>query len=312
MFAVKASKERRSEMSRKRQKKKNRKVWLKWGLVLAEIVVLALLICAVRYFYQEDQKKQSAVVFSWEDHKTIVHALGGLEDKKYLNCKEGFGYFYEQGARLFEVDLEKTADGVWVCRHDWEKPMGQWEGEDRKVLMADAFLSTPLYEKYTPLTLEDLFGLLKKHPDVYVTLDCKDYSNRNYENTLADYKAYAEIARTAGAESVLDQVIPEIYNQKMYKATEKVHHFPAYIYSLWQEYSVKQLKKIAAYCKENSISTVSIYYKYWSEDIQKLFDEQEINVYVYTVNKIKSARKYLKAGAAGVITDRILPEELGN
>lgn len=300
-------------MSRKKTKKKNnRKVWLRWGLMLVEVVVLVLLIYAVRYFYQQDQKKQSVSAFSWEDHRTIVHALGGLDDKKYLNCKEGFEYFYEKGARLFEVDLAKTADGVWVCRHDWKKPMGQWEGNDRKVLMLNDFSGTPIYEKYTPLTLEDLFILLKNYPDVYVTLDCKDYSNRNYENTLADYKAYAEIARSAGAEGVLNQIIPEVYNQKMYKATEKVHHFPAYIYSLWQEYSVKQLKKIAKYCKENGISTVSIYYKYWSEDIQKLFDEQEINVYIYTVNKTKSAGKYLKAGAAGVVTDRILPEELGN
>lgn len=294
----------------KTKKKSNARAWLRRGLIVADLLVLLLLIGAVWLFYQNDQKKQSVTAFSWDDHRTVIHALGGLDDKTYLNCQEGFEYYYEKGARLFEVDLVKTADEVWVARHDWKNAMGQWDGDGKKVLMADAFRSTPLYGTYTPLTLEDLFQLLKKYPDAYVMIDCKDYANRNYENTLSDYKEYAEIARTAGAESVLDQVIPQIYNQKMYTAAGKVHHFPSYIYSLWQEYSMKQLKKIAAYCKENNISAVSISYKYWSEEIQEMFDEQEIKVYVYTVNKTKNAKKYLKAGAAGVFTDRILDESL--
>lgn len=297
-------------MSAKEKKKGNGRAWLRRGLILADLLVLVMLAGAIWLFYQRDQKKQSVTGFSWDDHRTVVHALGALEDKSYLNCKEGFEYYYEKGSRLFEVDLAKTADGVWVCRHDWEDAMGQWDGDGKKVLMADAFKSMPLYESYTPLTLEDLFKLLKKYPDAYVMIDCKDYSNRNYDNTLSDYKAYAEIARTAGAESVLNQVIPELYNQKMYKATEKVYPFPSYVYSLWQEYSMKQLKKIASYCKENNISAVSIYYKYWSKEIQEMFDEQEINVYIYTVNKTENAKKYLKAGAAGVCTDKILEESL--
>ncbi len=298
-------------MSTKEQKKKhNRKTWLKWSLVLLELIVLVLLVVAVKYFYKQDQKKQSVASFSWDNYQTVAHALGGLDGQRYLNCKEGFEYYYEKGVRLFEVDVLKTADGVWVCRHDWKKAMGQWEGEDKKILMADAFSNTPIYGQYTPLTLEDLFVLLKKYPDAYVMIDCKDYANRNYENTLADYKAYAKVARTAGAEAVLDQLIPQVYNQKMYKAMEKVHHFPTYLYSLWQEFPMKQLKKAAAYCKETGIFAVSINYKHWTKEIQEMFDEQGINVYVYTVNKPKSAERYLKAGAAGVVTDQILPEQL--
>ncbi|MDO4308266.1 MAG: glycerophosphodiester phosphodiesterase family protein [Eubacteriales bacterium] len=296
--------------SGKVQKKRNRRVWLRRGLVAAELLVLILLVGAAWLFYNNAKKKQSVTEFSWDDYCTMVHALGGLDDKTYLNCKEGFEYYYDKGARLFEVDLVKTADGVWVCRHDWEKSMGQWEDDGKKVLMADAFKGTALYEKYTPLTLEALFELLRKYPDAYVLIDCKEYSTRDYENTLADYKAYAEIARAGGDESVLKQLIPELYNQKMYKAAEKVYHFPSYIYSLWKEYSTKQLKKIAAYCKETGIPAVSISSEYWTEEIQEMFDEQKIKVYIYTVNDAKKAKKYLKAGAAGICTDTLLDEEL--
>lgn len=296
-------------MSRKRQKKSG-KVWLRRGLIVVELLVLVLLVGAIWLFYNNAKKKQSAAEFSWDNYRTTVHALGGLDGKTYLNSKEGFEYYYEKGARLFEVDLAQTADGVWVCRHTWKQPMGQWEGDGKKVLMADAFKNTLLYDTYTPLTLEDLFRLLKKYPDAYVMIDCKEYSTRDYANTLEDYKAYAEIARAAGAEDVLNQIIPELYNGKMYKATEKVHHFPSYIYSLWKEYSMKQLKNIANYCKENGIPIVTISAKYWTEEIQEMFDEQEIKVYIYTVNDAKKAKEFLKAGAVGVCTDTLLEEEL--
>lgn len=70
--------------------------------------------------------------FSWTDHRTIAHALGGLDGKEYLNSRESFLSMYNQGVRLFELDLSRTSDGVWVCRHNWNESMGQWEGTGKK------------------------------------------------------------------------------------------------------------------------------------------------------------------------------------
>lgn len=301
---------RKTKMSRKKRKTKRRgKLWVRLGLILLDLLVLGLLILAIQSFYAMSRKKQEAGNFSWDHYQSVVHALGGMDGKTYLNCKEGFEYYYEQGARLFEVDLTQTADGVWVCRHDWEDSMEQWEGDGKKVLMSGDFKNTAIYGEYTPLTLEDLLRLLKKYPDAYVIIDCGGYESRNSKNTYSDFKAFAEIARAAGADSVMGQMIPEIYNTKMYDALEKVNHFPSYMYSLWQEYSVKKLKKIAEYCKETGIPTVTINREYWTEEIQEIFDEQGIRVFVYTVNDQAEAEKYLKAGAAGICTDTLLEEK---
>ena len=59
---------------------------------------------------------------------------GGIGDKTYLNSKESFLAGYQMGCRLFEVDLVKTSDNVWVCRHSWYQSLGQWEGDEKKVL----------------------------------------------------------------------------------------------------------------------------------------------------------------------------------
>ena len=174
-----------------------------------------------------------ATKFRWEDHRTIAHALGGLAGKDYLNSREGFLAMYEQGVRLFELDLSRTSDGVWVCRHNWKESMGQWKGSGKKVLTEKQFKNSKIYGTYTPMTLEDFFLLLKEHPDAYVMIDSKQYSLRNYQRTLEDYCDYVEIARAAGAESVLDQIIPEIYSEAMFPGTTMIYSFPSYVYSLW-------------------------------------------------------------------------------
>ena len=245
--------------------------------------------------------------FSWTDHRTIAHALGGLDGKEYLNSREGFLAMYNQGVRLFELDLSRTSDGVWVCRHNWNESMGQWKGTGKKVLTEKQFTSNKIYGKYTPMTLEDFFLLLKDYPDAFVMIDSKQYSIRNYQKTLEDYCEYVEIARAAGAGEVLDQIIPEIYSEAMYPGTAMIHSFPSYIYSLWQEYSEDDLKKIASFCGEKGIQAATIYWKYWSEEAEKIFEEQGI---LYTVNDRNQARKYLAEGAEGVCTDFLTTEDL--
>ena len=179
--------------------------------------------------------------FSWTDHRTIAHALGGLDGKEYLNSRESFLSMYNQGVRLFELGLSRTSDGVWVCRHNWNESMGQWEGTGKKVLTEKQFTSNKIYGKYTPMTLEDFFLLLKDYPDAFVMIDSKQYSVRNYQMTLEDYCEYVEIAQAAGAGEVLDQIIPEIYSKAMFPGTAMIYSFPSYIYSLWQEYSTEDL-----------------------------------------------------------------------
>ena len=248
--------------------------------------------------------------FRWKNYKAIAHALGGLDGYTYLNAKESFEESYRKGYRLFELDLSKTSDGVWVCRHNWKEPMGQWKGEKKKVLSAEKFSSIKLYNTYTPMTLEEFFLLLKEYPDVFVLVDSKKYSIRDYQNTLEDYTQYREIAKSIGAEAVFSQLIPEIYNEEMYAAIMEIYDFPSYMYSLWKEYPQEELEKTAVFCKEKNIPAVTVSKEQWSDEIQRIFEEQGILVYVYTVNELQEAGKYIHGGASGICTDFITEQEL--
>ena len=280
-------------------------------IIYIEICLLACLLTgSVRHEVPQETETLYTPEFNWENYSIITHALGSLDGLTYLNSRESFINFYDKGCRLFEVDLTKTSDGVWVCRHNWKEPLGQWDGEERRVLSSEEFLNTPIYGKYTPMTFEDLLKLLKEYPDAFVMVDSKQYSVRNYQRTLEDYAQYREIAINAGIEETLGQIIPEIYNSAMFSGTAQLYKFPSYIYSLWQEYSVEELNDIADFCQTSHIGAVTIYCDYWSEEIQKIFDEREILVYIYTVNDKEEAINYRQNGAAGVCTDILLVENL--
>ena len=280
-------------------------------ILLIEILLAACLFTgSVPYGNAKEEIAVNTPEFNWENYNIITHALGGLDGYTYLNSRESFINHYDKGCRFFEVDLSQTSDGAWVCRHNWKEPMGQWEGDKKKVLSAEEFLNTPIYGKYTPMSFEDLLKLLDEYPDAFVTIDSKQYSVRNYQRTLEDYAQYREIAINAGLEHTLGQIIPELYNSAMYSGTTLVYKFPAYLYSLWQEYSIEELNDIADFCQANQIQAVSLYCEYWSEDVQKIFDERDILVYIYTINDEEKAREYVKAGAKGVCTDTLISENL--
>lgn len=280
-------------------------------ILLIEILLAACLFTgSVPYGNAKEEIAVNTPEFNWENYNIITHALGGLDGYTYLNSRESFINHYDKGCRFFEVDLSQTSDGVWVCRHNWKEPMGQWEGDKKKVLSAEEFLNTPIYGKYTPMSFEDLLKLLDEYPDAFVTIDSKQYSVRNYQRTLEDYAQYREIAINAGLEHTLGQIIPELYNSAMYSGTTLVYKFPAYLYSLWQEYSIEELNDIADFCQANQIQAVSLYCEHWSEDVQKIFDERDILVYIYTINDEEKAREYVKAGAKGVCTDTLISENL--
>ena len=226
-----------------------------FGYFIRMFLLLVELLAVTLFLWGNDAYSISATTpeFKWENYKTIAHALGGIGDKTYLNSKESFLAGYQMGCRLFEVDLVKTSDNVWVCRHSWYQSLGQWEGDEKKVLSSEEFLSRPIYGKYTPITFEDLLVLLSDYPDTFVMLDSKQYSVRNYQKTVEDYADYIELAEAAGVPDVMGQIIPEIYNQAMFAGTALLYDFPGYIYSLWQEYSTEELTEIAAFCKEKNI-----------------------------------------------------------
>jgi hypothetical protein len=100
----------------------------------------------------------------------IAHAGGAINRRTYTNSLEALDHSYEKGYRLFELDIIKTADDVFVAAHDWLHWSKQTGYKGVTPPTRDVFLQNPI-EEYTPLDIDRINKWFGKHPDAILVTD---------------------------------------------------------------------------------------------------------------------------------------------
>ena len=126
--------------------------------------------------------------------KTIAHALGGIDNKTYLNSKEAFELSYDKGFKFFEADLALTNDGAIVLDHN----RGQYSYSD--------FINMAT-EGYTPLSLENLLDYMVLYSDIWVDLDTFGFSSESDINMFIS--AFKQLVEKFDVD-VINRLIVEI------------------------------------------------------------------------------------------------------
>ena len=169
--------------------------------VSLEILFICIFVCMATGCGREQGKW-------YEEYSAICHALGMTEEGDTLtNSREALEYNYTLGQRVFETDIAITSDDVAVLRHDWESDLGQsqifgWTDDVKEVPTAEKFLNAPIYGKYTPMTLLELYEEMAEKKDIYVVLDPKYTPDVGKQFTLI-----VNTALENGYETVLDRVV---------------------------------------------------------------------------------------------------------
>lgn len=111
----------------------------------------------------------------------IAHAGGGIDGIAYTNSEEAVLASLRSGARVFEIDFARTADGVWVGTHDWTLWRRQtgyagalpppYAEVRRAKLQAVDGRSAP--GRYTAITLPFLERVTARHRDMVIVTDTK-------------------------------------------------------------------------------------------------------------------------------------------
>lgn len=246
----------------------------------------------------------------YEEYPVVCHALGETEEGYTLtNSLEAFEYNYQLGQRVFEADCAITSDQVVVLRHDWVSDLGQaqsfgWTEEEKEVPTAELFLSVPIYELYTPMTLLDLYQKMAEKPDIYVVLDPK-YS----PEVEKQFGLIVDTALNNGYESVLDRVIVQLYYEDMYDEVESVYSFKNYIYTLYY-IGYPGGESVGNFCEEKEIPILVMPYTWLSEGIMQELEKYQIKLYVHTVNELQDMYNMVSLHVDGIYSDKILPEQM--
>lgn len=100
----------------------------------------------------------------------IAHAGGEIDGRRYTNSREAIERAYENGLRLFELDLIETRDGRLVAAHDW-KSWTEATGSVSVPPSLNEFKQSVLWDKYHPIDLEELAEWFARRPDAYLVTD---------------------------------------------------------------------------------------------------------------------------------------------
>jgi hypothetical protein len=119
-------------------------------------------------------KKSSAketAVFSRDINRFIAHAGGKIGDKTYTNSLQALDKSYALGFRLFELDIIKTSDDVYVASHDWETWSKQTGYNGQLPVTKKVFLSYKIHDRYDPMDIGIINNWFKSHPDAVLVTD---------------------------------------------------------------------------------------------------------------------------------------------
>lgn len=245
-----------------------------------------------------------------EENPLIAHALGESDGKIETNSKEAFLEAWGSGFRALEVDFTYTSDGVLVARHDFEATGSYYRLEQEAVaplvMDRDTFLNAKIVYDQTPLTAVDVLNLMVEYPDVYLITDTKNTDQATVQKQFGDLK---KISQAIEHPEVMERIIPQLYNEEMYDWVMGIYPFKELIYTLYLNY-YPDYPKIAAFCAEKGIGTVTIEAARVTKEITDTLHGKNIKVYAHTINRYKQFEELMALGVDGIYTDRIKPYQL--
>ena len=137
-------------------------------LYLISIIIILFLIIFINLIFNNSNKRVINKYLETVSQETyIMHALGGMEEKyTYTNSIDALKETYNEGYRLFEVDISFTSDNQLVCAHssngtglkdnqkniwskkDWTKRLGQKYDKNHPLATYDEFMNFKIQGKF--------------------------------------------------------------------------------------------------------------------------------------------------------------------
>lgn len=248
----------------------------------------------------------------FQRYDLVAHACGRSPNgKASSNSLEALESNYQQGYRVFEVDLTFTADGELVLAHDW----GNWTRNvgieyTGEVITYEQFMSTKLYGLETPMDLAALIDRMAAHEDMYCMTDFK----RCYEMdvVVSAFQAIVQAAGDAGHMEVLDRFIIQNHHNDFKHWVDEVYPFQNWLYTMYsiREEEDRIPENVVAYCEKEGIAVIAMGHTVVDRAWIELARQHGIRIFVHTVNGLDYANSLMAAGVAGVYTDDIKPGQL--
>lgn len=245
-----------------------------------------------------------------EQSPYIRHALGAMDGYTYLNSLDAMDAWYQEGDRLFEVDVRFSSDGYLLLSHGWTrsdyvKRLGVEFDYKAPVPTREQFTSWKLRGKYSANSFAQLVEYMREHADAYVLLD---FWMLSYENTLKAYRAVME--ETGGDASVLNRFIVGGHTGAMVRAVKEVYDFPLlmiYIRSDGERKGtiLETMAQVAKFSGEYGVKLYSTSFENFRSSKAKALGDAGLTGFVFTTDDEDTANRALSLGATFIGTNSL-------
>lgn len=137
----------------------------------------------------------------------IYHAGGGVTGPdgivyNYTNSREAFQQSLDRDEKFVELDFRFTTDGELVCIHNWKKDFVKPDGTLAEGQVSlEEFLQGKIQGHFTPMTVEEVAGAMREHPDLHIVVDLKG------DDVIEGYRVLAQ-----KYPDLMPRLIPQFYH----------------------------------------------------------------------------------------------------
>lgn len=243
----------------------------------------------------------------WTELSPIVcHAGGAICEPDgtvtyYTNSLEALAENYSMGSRVFEFDFYLTSDNQLAVVHDW-RLFGYKDGTflsaaEWKSMKTNGSPETGKY--YTTMMIGDLLDEMMVNRDIYIVTDTK-----SMEFTDEQIRLQFELIKSEAQKrdsSLLNRIIPQIYNQDMYNIVKDVYDFENIIYTTYG--SEETNEDIISYVNNHkdivAVTTPIQENRFEKDQIDELHKSGK-KIYYHTVNDYSDLSVAMENNADGI------------
>lgn len=245
----------------------------------------------------------------WTRHRMVAHALGSADGMVKTNTLDALKENYLKGHRLFEVDLLMTADGKLVATpgfYEYQSfKYGKPIPEDKLGLLPtkEEFMSFSPNGVLSPLDLESIVRMMSANKEMFLITDTKA---TDFVQAQKQFKELVEVCRSIDS-SVLERIIPQIYNEQMYDAVTNQYPFKSLIYTLYQTTATNG--EVLQFATAKGIKVVTMSPERLNPVDIATYRSYGVKVYTHTINSLEEIRRYKDMGVYGFYSDFVTPKD---
>lgn len=243
------------------------------------------------------------------DYNVIAHACGEIDGYTYTDSLEALNYSYENGDRLFDIDLRFSSDGEIILRHEWSQDLEQPEFEylmqyqigeipREQLPTLEEFKNTLVFSKYTPLSFRDVVSWMKSHSDAYMVLDTKEDPEETYTWIIENFKE---------DKTILNHLVLSCYSFQDLKAVLEIYPFENFMLRQYAD-NLDGVDDFISDCNAYHVKAVSIDLRHLNDKRIQDIRNNGIKIYWAVENDIKEYTQ--KHFGDGVVSDWITENEI--